>query len=631
MPRSASKREVRNVKDPPVRHFGTIFFNDNDIYVGEYILGKRNSKVRDGWGVELRHHGERYEGEWRNGFREGLGVLTCANSQRAPPLKLSEDLQPGQPCKDFIGAERYTGHFKRGVRHGIGISVTSCGTLMREAWRRQARPGRVKPQLLQRTPLFLYSEKSDKEKTSEERKRDKLRKIERSRISRILEWSVREVQFFSACLGIGPATQSKIDTHQIDGDAFLSIISPDSADLVKDLFPLEEGSKTGTSSCGIWPQRPDVSARHRILIATVDFFHRALHKLSEPQPTEKDLNDQFPSLNIPKADLQLTGYVGEGGFGRVYSGIYKGARVAAKSTEGTRESRERKEILYIDPGPRRVPISFWNEISILKKLQHPNVPALLGYSLPDHVIVMELVPGQSLHDVLHSRKRTTYLSIYRESDFRYQDIVHVSKEICSGMAYIHAQNIVHCDVKTQNILVSGHRPAQDATSCWGTWSCWSGGLRDSPPLGVKICDFGFASILDGYKDEEPEDFYKKTIHVGCLGTYHYMAPEVFRAEGYSKASDVYSFGMVLWEMITRRVPFKDYTAFQVMAEVGYARKLPQPPDVCPFSLQKLLYSALRIEPAERQDFSTLAETCAQLESPKGIELEAMFWYWLAAI
>ena len=40
--------------------------------------------MRDGWGVELRHHGERYEGEWRNGFREGLGVLTCANSQRAP-------------------------------------------------------------------------------------------------------------------------------------------------------------------------------------------------------------------------------------------------------------------------------------------------------------------------------------------------------------------------------------------------------------------------------------------------------------------------------------------------------------------------------------------------------------------
>ena len=46
MPRTASKREVRNVKDPPVRHFGTIFFNDNDIYVGEYILGKRHVRLR---------------------------------------------------------------------------------------------------------------------------------------------------------------------------------------------------------------------------------------------------------------------------------------------------------------------------------------------------------------------------------------------------------------------------------------------------------------------------------------------------------------------------------------------------------------------------------------------------------
>lgn len=544
-------------------------------------------------------------------------------------MKLSEDLQPGAPCKDFIGAERYTGHFKRGVRHGIGISVTSCGTLMREAWRRQGKPGKVKkrkdPQLLQRTPLFLYSEKNDKEKSSEERKRDKLRKIERSRISWVSEWSAREVQFFCACLGIDPATQSRIEVHQLDGSALLSITSPDSMDLVKDLFPMEESQKT----CGSCPQRPGVSARHRMLIANVDFFMRALHKLSECQPTEEDLKIQFPSLVIPKADLHLTGYVGEGGFGRVYSGTYQNACVAAKSTEGT---RERKEILSLDPGPRKVPPSFFNEISILNKLQHPNIPALLGYCLPANVIVMELVPGQSLHEVLHSRKRMTYLSIYRESDFRYPDIVHVSKEVCSGMAYMHSRNIVHCDVKTQNILVSNFQPAEDATSCWGTWSCWPKARRHNSDLSVKICDFGFATQIGGQDDiEDPADFYKKTVHVGCLGTYHYMAPEVFRAEGYSKASDVYSFGMVLWEMITRRVPFQDYTAFQVMAEVGFARKLPQPPDVCPMSLEKLLYSALKTEPAERQNFRALAKTCGQLLSTTGIELESMFWYWLAAV
>lgn len=124
------------------REFGTIFFSDGDIYVGEYYTGKRfgvlkakrarscslsflllfffpfffflflllllfllsskrlehvdlvdpryipcssarNQKIRDGWGVELRHFGERYEGEWCNGHREGLGILTCTNSQRA--------------------------------------------------------------------------------------------------------------------------------------------------------------------------------------------------------------------------------------------------------------------------------------------------------------------------------------------------------------------------------------------------------------------------------------------------------------------------------------------------------------------------------------------------------------------
>lgn len=51
--------------------------------------------MRDGWGVELRHHGERYEGEWRNGFREGLGVLTCANSQRAPLASEEPDVLCG--------------------------------------------------------------------------------------------------------------------------------------------------------------------------------------------------------------------------------------------------------------------------------------------------------------------------------------------------------------------------------------------------------------------------------------------------------------------------------------------------------------------------------------------------------
>ena len=549
-----------------------------------------------------------------------------------PSLHLS-DLD--QNCKDFIGAERFCGRFKRGGRHG-GVGVTSCGTLVREVWQRREN-GRRKAkalQPLQRVPLFSCepsspshqnhqspsSSHSDEERLRSTRRSERVReRVRRSRITSMSEWTVREVQYFCACLGIGGAALAcRLEKHAVNGDVLLSI-AENHSDLVKELFPLDPG-------CRACPQMPGVSARHRILIANVDFFRRALQKEKEPQPTEDDLKAKFSLLQIPKDDLQLTGYIGEGGFSRVYSGLCRNVRVAAKSTEGVREKKE----LTNQISSKRVPVSFYNEIHILHRLQeHPNFPVLIGYSLPHNIIVMELVPGQSLHDLLHSRKRRTFLSIYRECDFGYRDILHVAKEICNGMAYMHALNIVHCDIKTMNILVSNHQPAPDRAR----WSClpWVASARETrEPLSVKIVDFGFAQDIDVEETSMVEDFCR-TVHVGCLGTYQYMAPEVFRAEGYCKASDVYSFGMVLWEMIANRVPFQDYTAFQVMAQVGFARKLPEPPEICPLSLQKLLYSALRVEPRERQRFLDLAEQCKQLLTSRSVEIESMFWNWLALV
>ena len=167
---------------------------------------------------------------------------------------------------------------------------------------------------------------------------------------------------------------------------------------------------------------------------------------------------------------------------------------------------------------------------------------------------------------------------------------------------------------------SQQEPAKAAATCWGCWGAWSTSHRSYFPMEVKVCDFGLAQQLDGpdpggpISPDEPGDFYRKTVHAGCLGTHQYMAPEVLRSEGYSKASDVYSFGMVLWEMISKQMPFKKYTAAHTMAMVGYGRKLPQPPEACPAPLQKLLYSALRTEPEDRTPFLDLAMTCHKLQS-----------------
>merc|ERR1712087_776836 len=98
------------------------------------------------------------------------------------------------------------------------------------------------------------------------------------------------------------------------------------------------------------------------------------------------------------------------------------------------------------------------------------------------------------------------------------------------MVYLHVNNIVHCDLKSSNVLLNG-------------------------PHQVKLCDFGLSRILGKETLEE-----QACIAIGCVGTHHWMAPEVLRGEEYSKASDVYSFGMVVWEMVSRKIPFDGYTA-----------------------------------------------------------------------
>lgn len=96
---------------------------------------------------------------------------------------------------------------------------------------------------------------------------------------------------------------------------------------------------------------------------------------------------------------------------------------------------------------------------------------------------------------------------------------------------------MHCDLKSQNILLS-----ED----------WN----------VKICDFGLAR----YKEK-----FLKDNH-GKIGTPHWMAPEILRGEKYEEAADVYSFGVILWEMLTGDIPFMGRSIAQITGMVGYHKE-----------------------------------------------------------
>jgi len=103
-----------------------------------------------------------------------------------------------------------------------------------------------------------------------------------------------------------------------------------------------------------------------------------------------------------------------------------------------------------------------------------------------------------------------------------------------AIQYLHTKNILHCDLKSQNILL---------TEDWQ----------------VKICDFGLAR----YKDK-----FKRDNH-GKVGTPHWMAPEILRNEKYTEAADVYSFGVILWELVTCEIPHRGRSVPQIVGSVGY--------------------------------------------------------------
>ena len=154
---------------------------------------------------------------------------------------------------------------------------------------------------------------------------------------------------------------------------------------------------------------------------------------------------------------------------------------------------------------------FVREATALASLAHPNVVKVYDAGELDGrlFIVMEYVEGETLAEVL-----------LRRGAFRPAEATQLALQICSGLAHAHAHGIVHRDIKPQNLLVE-------------------------PDGSLKIADFGIA---------KPEGATTLTEAGGIIGTAAYLAPEQLAGEEATPASDVYSLGAVLYEMLTGRPP-----------------------------------------------------------------------------
>nr|GEV09933.1 PAC motif-containing protein [Tanacetum cinerariifolium] len=264
-------------------------------------------------------------------------------------------------------------------------------------------------------------------------------------------------------------------------------------------------------------------------------------------------------------DLITKEQIGQGSCGTVYHGLWYGSDVAIKI------------FTYLDYSDN-VMVSFKLEVSLMKRLRHPNILLFMGaVTSSQHLcIVTEFLPRGSLFRIL--QRNSTQLDSRRR--------LHMAMDIARGMSYLHHCNppIVHRDLKSSNLLVDMN---------WG----------------VKIGDFGLSRIK--------HHTYLKTK--SGKGTPQWMAPEVIRNEQADEKSDVYSFGVVLWEIITGKIPWDDLNPMQVIAAVGFMnRRLEIPKQVDPL-WASLIESCWRSEPQSRPTFQEILAELKDLQKKYGAE------------
>ncbi|XP_008580821.1 PREDICTED: mitogen-activated protein kinase kinase kinase 10 [Galeopterus variegatus] len=290
-----------------------------------------------------------------------------------------------------------------------------------------------------------------------------------------------------------------------------------------------------------------------------------------PGPPATPAGLQLPQ-EIPFHELQLEEIIGVGGFGKVYRALWRGEEVAVKAA---RLDPER------DPAVTAEQVR--QEARLFGALQHPNIIALRGACLsPPHLcLIMEYARGGALSRVLAGRRVPPHV------------LVNWAVQVARGMNYLHNDApvpIIHRDLKSINILILE--------------AIENHNLADTV---LKITDFGLARE------------WHKTTKMSAAGTYAWMAPEVIRLSLFSKSSDVWrSSGLLLWELLTGEVPYREIDALAVAYGVAMNKLTLPIPSTCPEPFAHLLEECWDPDPHGRPDFSSILK---QLEN---IEQSALF-------
>ncbi|XP_052187954.1 serine/threonine-protein kinase STY13-like isoform X1 [Diospyros lotus] len=293
---------------------------------------------------------------------------------------------------------------------------------------------------------------------------------------------------------------------------------------------------------------------------------------------------------IDLGKLDIRNVIAHGTYGTVYRGVYDGQDVAVKLLDWGEDD------ITTAAETAALRASFWQEVAVWHKLDHPNVTKFVGASMgtsnlkiPSNSIssdahnsvppracccvIVEYLPGGTLKKYLirNSRKKLAF-----------KVVIQLALDLSRGLSYLHSKKVVHRDVKTENMLLDSHRT-------------------------LKIADFGVARV----EAQNPRDM------TGETGTLGYMAPEVLDGKPYNRKCDVYSFSICLWEIYCCDMPYPDLSFAEVSSAVVRQNLRPEIPRCCPNSLGSIMRKCWDADPEKRPEMDEVVRLLEAVDTSKG--------------
>nr|BAG55494.1 protein tyrosine kinase [Monosiga ovata] len=272
----------------------------------------------------------------------------------------------------------------------------------------------------------------------------------------------------------------------------------------------------------------------------------------ESAPMASDLTfDTHDQWEVPRTSIKLGKLLGTGQYGEVYSGIFQDStKVAVKTLKAASAN----------------PKDFLAEATIMKKLRHLNIVSLLAVCSVGSpiLIIVELLSKGSLLDFLRSDDA---------KELRIPNLVDMGAQVAAGMAYLESMKFIHRDLAARNVLVG------DNNVC-------------------KVSDFGLAKLVDSdkgvFKPDEAQQF-----------PVRWTAPEAMAKNRYTIKSDVWSFGVLMMELLTYGTkPYEGMKNKEVVQKLAEGYRMPSPRG-CPEGLYKIMMDCWKTNPDERPTFESL--------------------------